>query len=260
MPVRRPSLPRARCRVCRKLVPCFLGKHREEQDVGDTGGTQSEPPEQIPAGWYPDEADSAIQRWWSGEGWTEHTRATPQSAPPLLEGAPQTAEVDAASLVSDMQSASERPKWMVPVVVAAIAVVVIAVGVILAITITNAVATAQKEAEEQAAAEAAAAAEVARLELLPDAVKSCGLTASIVQDGGTSAFLDNEGDDYGSGDLSVSDLVCVLTALDTPDAVINHMSNTRSLDGTQSDTWNDFSATWTYHPDDGLDVIIKLTE
>jgi hypothetical protein len=91
-------------------------------------------------------------------------------------------------------------------------------------------------------------------------VKSCGLTASIVQDGRTSAFLDNEGDDYGSGDLSVSDIACVLTALDTPDAVINHMFNSRSLDGTQSDTWNDLSATWTYHPDDGLDSIIKLTE
>ena len=52
----------------------------------------------------------------------------------------------------------------------------------------------------------------------------------------------------------------VLVALDTPDSVVNRMSNTRALDGMQEATWGDFEATWTYHPDDGLDLIIEQTD
>ena len=144
-------------------------------------------------------------------------------------------------------------------VLASGSVVLIAIAVVLALSISSALATAQKQADAEAAAEAEAKAEAARLELLPAAVRSCGLDSSIVQDGGRSALLDNAGNDFGSGDLSVDDLICVLNAVDTPESVINHMSKTRSLDGTQSDTWGDFSATWTYHPDHGLDIILKLT-
>jgi hypothetical protein len=35
------------------------------------------------------------------------------------------------------------------------------------------------------------------------------------------------------------------------------MEQTRALDGRQSETWEDFSASWTYHPDNGLDVLIR---
>jgi len=33
-----------------------------------------------PAGWYPDETDANLLRYWDGDTWTEHT--APASAPP----------------------------------------------------------------------------------------------------------------------------------------------------------------------------------
>jgi len=34
------------------------------------------------------------------------------------------------------------------------------------------------------------------------------------------------------------------------------MANTRSIDGTQSGRWNNYSIVWSYHPVDGMNVII----
>lgn len=64
------------------------------------------------------------------------------------------------------------------------------------------------------------------------------------------------GEEPGSGTVSFDGLTCVLGALDTPTSVIAQMESTRALDGMQSATWGDFKASWNYHPDDGLDVII----
>jgi hypothetical protein len=55
----------------------------------------------------------------------------------------------------------------------------------------------------------------------------------------------------------VEQLDCILAALDTPYAVISHMDSTRALDGMQADEWGGFHATWTYHPDDGINLIIE---
>jgi hypothetical protein len=35
------------------------------------------------------------------------------------------------------------------------------------------------------------------------------------------------------------------------------MDQTRALDGRQTDAWAAFEASRTYHPDDGLDVLIR---
>jgi hypothetical protein len=79
-----------------------------------------------------------------------------------------------------------------------------------------------------------------------------------VGDDGSSLELDMKGDDYGSGDLSFTDVACVLNDLDVPDSVMSKMDSTRSIDGRQSEDWDGFEANWTYHPDDGLDVILEL--
>ena len=141
---------------------------------------------------------------------------------------------------------------------------VIAGGVIIAVLFIVSAATAVgayvKAAQIQAAQQAAADADADRATLIPAAVAACGLDASIVGDDGRSVLLDGKGKDAFSGDLTIDDLICVLGALNTPDAVIDHMSHTRSLDGTQTDEWGDFSASWTYHPDNGLDIIIRLAD
>ncbi len=40
----------------------------------------------IPPGWYPDNADPALQRWWDGAQWTTHTAAAAPGGPRDLSG------------------------------------------------------------------------------------------------------------------------------------------------------------------------------
>jgi hypothetical protein len=35
------------------------------------------------------------------------------------------------------------------------------------------------------------------------------------------------------------------------------MKKTRALDGTQSASWDAIEATWSYHPDNGFDIILE---
>jgi hypothetical protein len=48
----------------------------------------------------------------------------------------------------------------------------------------------------------------------------------------------------------------VLLALRAPSFVVTEIDNTRALDGMQRDHWRKFKASWTYHPDDGLNIVI----
>ena len=52
-------------------------------------------------------------------------------------------------------------------------------------------------------------------------------------------------------------LTCILNRVDVPDAVMSHISSTRALDGRQQASWDGFAASWTYHPDDGLNIILQ---
>lgn len=56
--------------------------------------------------------------------------------------------------------------------------------------------------------------------------------------------------------LSAEDMACVLSAVSVPDSVVSQMDATRALDGMQKASWDKFSASWTYHPDNGLNVIL----
>lgn len=76
-----------------------------------------------------------------------------------------------------------------------------------------------------------------------------------IGDDGRSLILDTKGE--GESGLRVEDLACVLLALDASDVVVEQMSSTRALDGRQSGQWGDIAATWSYHPDAGLDVILE---
>ena len=50
---------------------------------------------------------------------------------------------------------------------------------------------------------------------------------------------------------------CVLGKLGTPASVRERMYATRAIDGTQSEQWGSYKATWTYEPDQGLTVIVS---
>jgi hypothetical protein len=49
-----------------------------------------------------------------------------------------------------------------------------------------------------------------------------------------------------------------MDALTIPQAVREHMSQTRALDGRQTDSWEGFSASWSYHPDSGINLIVQV--
>ena len=57
--------------------------------------------------------------------------------------------------------------------------------------------------------------------------------------------------------MSVRTLGCVLEKLDAPASLKQRMDTTRAIDGTREETWGSYRATWTYHPDQGLHVVIS---
>lgn len=95
--------------------------------------------------------------------------------------------------------------------------------------------------------------------VLEKAVEACDLSyhsAISLDDDKKGLYLDGEGDE--SAGLAVSSTVCILGALNVPDSVLNRMSNTTSLMGQQDATWDGITALWTYHPNNGLDIVFNL--
>jgi hypothetical protein len=94
--------------------------------------------------------------------------------------------------------------------------------------------------------------------VMQDTATTCDLalaSGAVVGDDGATLTLDGKGAEESTG-LDITQIACVLFALKTPDAVVAQIDGTRSLDGRQSATWGDVSASWTYHPDNGLDMIL----
>lgn len=85
-----------------------------------------------------------------------------------------------------------------------------------------------------------------------------GYRLLLLEDEGRTLFLDMEGEDPQSGLLSITEVGCVLDELDIPASTIRLMDTTRALDGRQTDSWDGIKATWSYHPDNGLDVLLVM--
>src|SRR5690625_485293 len=86
-------------------------------------------------------------------------------------------------------------------------------------------------------------------------VCSSDLELSVLQyqvlDGGSAVQMSTE------SFASTDDVRCVLTELEAPSATWVKIGNTRALDGRQEDDWPGFKASWTYHPDSGLNILIE---
>lgn len=92
-----------------------------------------------------------------------------------------------------------------------------------------------------------------------NAVKSCDVTSNghaSLGDSGRTLVMDGKGES--SGGLTVDQEACVLAGLHVSDAILSEMDSTRALDGQVKGSWDDIDAIWTYHPDDGLDMILTL--
>lgn len=55
-------------------------------------------------------------------------------------------------------------------------------------------------------------------------------------------------------------MACVLFELKIPDSVVSRIDSTRALDGRQDAKWENYSASWGYHPDSGLDIVVEISD
>ena len=81
---------------------------------------------------------------------------------------------------------------------------------------------------------------------------SCGVSAA---SDGQSIAMRTAGAKT-SGGKSVKDVACVLVGLGAPQHIYSLIDATRALDGMQSESWGDYVARWTYHPNNGLTIVI----
>lgn len=90
--------------------------------------------------------------------------------------------------------------------------------------------------------------------------KLISANAKCISDG-TKIASDNKSiqvDSFGKYDFSsLSDVQTIIESLDLPDSLYDEMCATNALMGRQSDTYDGFEISWSYHPDNGLDVIFK---
>ncbi|WP_456509544.1 hypothetical protein [Arthrobacter sp. TE12231] len=98
--------------------------------------------------------------------------------------------------------------------------------------------------------------------VLPKAVDTCNAREKAgisLGDKDTSLTVDTEGKDDTTG-AAMEDLVCIVKELKVPDSVVAQMDSTTSLQGRQSAEWEDLKASWTYHPDSGMKLIVTVAK
>ncbi|ACQ82159.1 hypothetical protein Bcav_3918 [Beutenbergia cavernae DSM 12333] len=93
---------------------------------------------------------------------------------------------------------------------------------------------------------------------LEEAYADCALEDVVgawIRDDGHSLELDTQGEDelVGAGYL---DVLCITVAIDVPYSVLSEIGATRALDGRLTQTWDGFTASWSYHPASGMSLLI----
>ncbi|MBM0229378.1 MULTISPECIES: hypothetical protein [Micromonospora] len=93
------------------------------------------------------------------------------------------------------------------------------------------------------------------------AKEKCGSTiGSDVELGDEGRTLTLHGDGEESSGLSFDKLECYWSELKMPDSVKEELLATRALDGRQSGDWDGVHASWSYHPDNGLQMVFTLSD
>ncbi len=138
-------------------------------------------------------------------------------------------------------AASPRPAWLLPTATGV-------AGVLLGVALTVGVTSVRAGAAESA--------------LFTEAVEACVEDSAYgveLADEGRSITFDMKGEDDLIG-AEMSDIACVFAELDIPTAVSSHISQTTSMDGRQTETWDNITVSWSYHPDRGLDGVLTVAD
>lgn len=160
------------------------------------------------------------------------------------------------------RSSFTSAKWFLPV---ATGVAGLLLGSVLGVGIVSAVhSAAESQAADtaDAAAKAAADDQQARAAVFSDAVEKCDAATSQaeVSDGGMTMTINNVGKKDGGYGLDATTMWCVIDALGAPSSATSHMEQTTSMDGRQTESWDDIEVSWSYHPDRGMDSVWKIAE
>jgi hypothetical protein len=95
---------------------------------------------------------------------------------------------------------------------------------------------------------------------LERAYESCNLASTFgasLDDDGKGLFIDMKGEDEVLG-ADYDDIMCAVEDLEMSPSIRSQMANTSALMGVQNASWDGISASWTYHPDRGLDISFSL--
>jgi len=95
---------------------------------------------------------------------------------------------------------------------------------------------------------------------IDQAVETCAMDTEgfTVLNEGSAISLNTKGKDYSdTGTSNLFAYYCMLNELGVPETTQEKMDHTRALDGTQSDSWDSLKASWSYHPDSGVNVLIE---
>lgn len=136
----------------------------------------------------------------------------------------------------------------------------VAAAVLIAGGATTAIILAANQAEQDRVQEHKLAL-IERKFQFSDAANTCGFSSADYEtiEEGESLELNHAAKPNGSG-ITSTEVFCFLKELDAPASLEAKINNTRALDGTQTETWEQMKATWTYHPDSGLNLILERTD
>ncbi len=89
---------------------------------------------------------------------------------------------------------------------------------------------------------------------MTEAADGC-LASELMSNDAVSIAFDTKGEEDTDGD-GLWSAFCVLKALAAPDYIFDSVMQTRALDGRTEESWGAFRASWSYHPDSGMDMTI----
>ncbi|MPV51470.1 hypothetical protein GCG21_15935 [Pseudactinotalea sp. HY160] len=92
----------------------------------------------------------------------------------------------------------------------------------------------------------------------PDALEEYLAGRLSLDDDATTLVLDTLPQDDDPLGLSTFVLECLYVSLDTPAWLQTNIGQTRALDGRRQGEWEHFRAEWSYHPDNGLNLVIRM--
>lgn len=186
---------------------------------------------------------------------------------PVPEPEPTAPAVDATSAEIPQASSPPphgwaRPFWALPAATGVLGLLIGAGGMAAISANRSAAADRADQAVQEAADQGVADTTAAQAAVLTHAVAVCEqplATGIDLGDGGMSLTFDMMGKDDSSG-AQMGEIACLFGNLDMPSAVQSHIDQTTSMDGRQTETWDNLTISWSYHPDRGLDGVLTITD